>query len=74
MCIKERVTSPNIVTTASRAAWLGNDEIHYERKWEGKDLEDLKTLLTLTVKWIEMEELTKKAAKDMPNPKKTPAP
>ena len=71
-CIKERVANGNIVTTASRAAWLGNDEVHYERKWEGKDLEDLKVLIQLTLRWIEMEKLTEKVAKDMPDPKETP--
>ncbi len=43
---------------AKRAAWLGNDETHYVRKWEGKDLEDLKRLISLTIHWIEMEKLT----------------
>src|SRR6185369_776548 len=29
-----------IKTTAARAAWLGNDESHYTRIWEDKDVED----------------------------------
>lgn len=33
---------------AERAAWLGNDETHYTRIWEGHDIGDLKTLLDLT--------------------------
>ena len=72
-CIKERVPNQNVVTTATRAAWLGNDEIHYERKWEGKDVDDLKILIQLTVRWIEMEELTKQTAEEMPEPKKASA-
>jgi hypothetical protein len=27
-------------------------ETHYERRWEGKELADLKTLITLTMNWI----------------------
>jgi len=49
-----------------RAVWLGNDETHYLRKWEQKDLTDLKNLIGLTVHWIEMEELTETVMKDMP--------
>jgi len=68
-CIKEYVTNENVKTTAERAAWIGNDETHYARKWEDKDLEDLKTLIQLTVHWIEMEVMTKKVLEDMPTGK-----
>jgi hypothetical protein len=33
-CIKEYVADPKVKTMAERAAWLGNDETHYVRKWE----------------------------------------
>jgi hypothetical protein len=69
-CIKEYVTDGRIKGVAERAVWLGNDETHYLRKWEGKDLQDLKRLISLTVHWIEMEELTKAAMDDMPEDKK----
>jgi hypothetical protein len=69
-CIKGYVTNESIKATAERAAWLGNDETHYARKWEDKDLNDLKRLIDLTVHWIEMEEMTKKALEDMPAGKK----
>jgi hypothetical protein len=36
------------------------------RKWEEKDLNDLKMLIALTLHWIEMDELTKKVMADMP--------
>jgi hypothetical protein len=58
--------SPRIKDCARRAAWLGNDETHYYRIWEDKDLKDLKLLLQLTLHWIEDECATKKAVKDMP--------
>lgn len=69
-CIANYVENEKVKTTASRAAWLGNDETHYLRKWEDKDLEDLKKLIALTVHWIEMEELTDSVLKDMPEGKK----
>lgn len=66
-CIEEYIANTNIKTVAKRAAWLGNDETHYVRIWEGKDLQDLKKLVDLTVHWIEMEQLTAEAMKDMPD-------
>jgi hypothetical protein len=69
-CVARYVDNDKIKATAARAAWLGNDETHYERKWEEKDLEDLKKLVHLTVLWIEMEEMTASVIKDMPEGKK----
>lgn len=69
-CIKGYVANDNIKATAERAAWLGNDETHYARRWEDKDLSDLKRLIELTVRWIQMEEMTKEALADMPTGKK----
>lgn len=34
--------------------WLGNDETHYVRRWEEKDLSDLKRLISMTVSWIDL--------------------
>lgn len=65
-CIEEYISNTNIKTVAKRAAWLGNDETHYVRIWEGKDLQDLKKLVDLTVHWIEMEQLTSEAMEEMP--------
>lgn len=66
-CIQKYVNDPRLKATAKRAAWLGNDETHYLRKWEGQDLADLKTLIQLTTHWIQMEELTRKSVEDMPD-------
>jgi hypothetical protein len=65
-CIEEYVSNTNIKAVAKRAVWLGNDETHYVRIWEGKDLDDLKKLVDLTVHWIEMEKLTDSVMKEMP--------
>lgn len=54
-CIKELINNPRIKEIAQRATWLGNDETHYFRRWEDKDLEDLKRLLDITIHFISME-------------------
>jgi hypothetical protein len=68
-CIEKYVRSDQIKGIAKRAAWLGNDETHYVRKWEGKDLDDLKKLISLTLHWIEIEKLTADVIQDMPDAK-----
>lgn len=50
---------------AKRAAWLGNDETHYVRKWETKDVKDLKNLIEISIHWIDMELLTEQYQNDM---------
>ena len=47
------VDDERIKQCAKRAAWLGNDETHYTRKWEDKDLKDLKSLILLTVNFTD---------------------
>jgi hypothetical protein len=71
-CIRKYVTDARVKTTAERATWLGNDETHYIRKWEDKDLADMKKLIQLTCYWIQSEHLTKTAVVEMPQGKKTP--
>jgi hypothetical protein len=69
-CIKEYVEDPKIKAVAERAVWLGNDETHYVRKWMDKDINDLKTLLRLTVNWIESSLLTDRYIAGMDEGKK----
>ena len=64
-CIKEYIANPNIKNMAERAVWLGNDHTHYVKKWEDKDIKDLKILIDLTLHWIEMEMLTAKYENEM---------
>lgn len=65
-CINTFVEDKRIQSVAKRAAWLGNDETHYVKKWEDKELADLKKLIELTVHWIEMEKLTESFEIEMP--------
>lgn len=69
-CIDKYIDDSRIKSVSKRAVWLGNDETHYIRKWEGKNLEDLKKLIELTIHWIEMEKLTESFEADMPEQKK----
>lgn len=67
-CINNYVDDSRIKLCAERATWLGNDETHYTRKWVDHDIEDLKTLIRLTVNWVESALLTEKYAKGMVKP------
>lgn len=55
---------------AKRTAWLGNDETHYERKWEDKDIDDLKRLHEITQQYLIMEIHAEKYISEMPENKK----
>lgn len=65
-CIRIYVPDGSLKSMAVRAAWLGNDETHYVRKWQDKDLDDLKDLIHLTLHWIGIQELTEHVRKAMP--------
>jgi hypothetical protein len=65
-CISDYLDDNNLKQCARRAAWLGNDETHYLRKWENKDIADLKILIKLVVNWIENVLLTEKYIAEMP--------
>ena len=54
---------------SKRAAWLGNDETHYERRWVGKDLTDLKNLIAAVEHFIAMERLVITLPIEMPDPR-----
>lgn len=68
-CINNYVTSDEIKLLSHRVFWLGNDHAHYIKRWHGKSLKDLKDLIDLAVKWIEIHEKLLKIEKEMPNKK-----
>lgn len=53
--IQEYIDHPDLKDCAERAAWLGNDETHYVRKWENKDVNDLKALIEISCSFIHMK-------------------
>lgn len=69
-CIESYINECRIQGCAKMAAWLGNDETHYSRKWAEKDLFDLKTLISMTVNWIDLTILSERYERDMMEMKK----
>ncbi|MBI5613548.1 DUF4145 domain-containing protein [Candidatus Gottesmanbacteria bacterium] len=63
------VDDTRIKSCAERAAWLGNDETHYARQWEDKDMQDLKNLIKMVVDWIDLVERSKEYESSMPTKK-----
>lgn len=63
--IDKYVDDANLKACAKRAAWLGNDETHYVRKWEDKDINDLKVLIKLSCNWVSNNILTEKYMAEM---------
>jgi hypothetical protein len=69
-CISEYVTSDEIKLVSHRVLWLGNDHAHYLKKWKGKTLTDLKSLINLTIRWIMIKDELMRVKKQMPATKK----
>lgn len=63
-CIND-IENISIKKMARGATWLGNDETHYNKKWENKDISDLKNLIDLTLSWMELELKTEEYTSDM---------
>lgn len=64
-CINTYITDTNIKECATRAVWLGNDETHYQRKWQDKDIEDLKLLIKLVIHWVVSSLMTQEYLQSM---------
>ncbi len=60
-CIKEYVDDHRIKTLAERTTWIGNDETHYTRKIEGRDISDMKKFIQAMVYFIGMVLITEDA-------------
>lgn len=66
-CIKKYITDVQLKETAERAAWIGNDEVHYIKIWENKDINDLKEFIQSVVIYITNELKYNKMKEEMPN-------
>lgn len=51
-CINTYIDDSKIKSLAKLSVWLGNDETHYIKKFEDKDLNDLKRFINTTVYFI----------------------
>jgi len=63
--INKYIENTKIKELSKRAAWLGNDEVHYERIWTNKDINDLKKILDISQYWISSEIQAQKYIKDI---------
>ncbi len=68
--VTDYITDTRVQAVARRALWIGNDETHYLRKWEARDINDLVTLIKLTIEWIDIERQSAAYLDEMPDPVK----
>lgn len=59
--ISEFIESTKILNLSKASAWIGNDETHYIRKFEDKDINDLKRFIDATVAFITYELISDEA-------------
>lgn len=64
--INNFVTDPQVRFLATRAAWLGNDQVHYTREWGDKGINDLKKMIQEITYWIERELFIPEVEQEMP--------
>lgn len=65
-CINRYIDNPQIKILVERSAWIGNDEAHYVRKQETRDVKDMKSFIKATVYFISMVLITEDAASMTP--------
>ncbi|MFC6117314.1 DUF4145 domain-containing protein [Macrococcoides bohemicum] len=54
-CIEQDIDEPRLKSLAKAATWIGNDETHYIRKHETRDIEDMKKFLHSMTLFISYE-------------------
>jgi hypothetical protein len=68
--VNKYIPDSRVQAVAKRALWVGNDETHYLRKWEDRDVNDLTTLIKLTIEWIDIERQSAAYIEEMPEESK----
>lgn len=58
----EKIDNPKIKNLAKAAVWLGNDETHYLRIHEDKDIEDMKKFIKALLYFISLEAVVREAS------------
>ena len=61
VCIDKYIDSKKIKTLAEKSDWIGNDEAHYVRKQENRDINDMKRFIKAMVYFIGMTLITEDA-------------
>lgn len=62
VCIEKYIDNDQIKVLAERSDWIGNDEAHYVRKQEDRDITDMKKFIKAMVYFIGMTLITEDAA------------
>ncbi len=65
-CINKHIKDDQLKEMASRAYWIGNDQTHYYKKRENKDIDNLKDMIEITMHFIEKWLRFQSYMKDMP--------
>lgn len=65
-CINKYINNPQIKTLVERSTWIGNDEAHYIRKQNDRDVDDMKAFIKATVYFIGMVLITEDAESMVP--------
>lgn len=60
-CIKKYIDDSRIKVLAEKSAWIGNDEAHYIRKQNDRDITDMKAFIKAAVYFISMVLITNDA-------------
>ena len=68
-CIDKYIADSRIKTLAKAATWLGNDETHYLRKFEGYELDSLKSFIQTATAFIHFELQVQDADELLASPK-----
>lgn len=61
VCIEKYIKNEQIKVLAERSDWIGNDEAHYIRKQENRDITDMKKFIKAMVYFIGMTLITEDA-------------
>ncbi len=61
--INDYIDSSKLKALSKASVWIGNDETHYIRKFEGKDITDLKRFISATMAFITYELTSDEAEK-----------
>jgi hypothetical protein len=69
-CVDKYIDYHEIKEMAKLAILIGNDETHYVRKFENKDIQDLKKLIDLTVYFLSMTLKAKRYTEEIIYPSK----
>ncbi len=64
--VQKYLTDEKLRGLAERTLWLGNDQVHYRRKWDQHDIDDLIKLIKLTISWIHLDQSFTSYQESMP--------